>query len=509
MKVDTQILDSHEAKILVEADTTELNDAKQKAARKIARRVKIPGFRPGKAPYNVIERQVGEAAIIEDAVEMLAQELYPLAIDDAGIKPYGPGTLENIPSMDPPQFEFLVPLQAEVILGEYQSVKEPYSPPGVTDEEVDQALNQMRERFAVVEPVERAAEENDVVRIRLNGARNSPAEDEEPTLVSERTLPVIIEAEDADTTHEWPFPGFSRELIGLSANQDKQLAYTFTEESPYESLRGVEASFSVLVEQVSSRTLPELDDEFAQTASELGSLAELRKEMRGELEANSKSQYHQDYDESVIDQIIEQSTIKYPNQMVDRELEDMLHDLGHRLEQQGLDMEMYLKINQKTDEELREEMRPSAEARLKRSLVLFELSRAENIEVGEAEIQTETINTLNMLSRSLPENEMRKITGRDQIQNLVSNIMADMVVRKTIEHVRGLASDGASIEAVEPAEMVEEQDSTQPDEEGQSTDHVDSDTVDDQEMTETIAEIILETPAVPDPEPKMDDPTGS
>lgn len=508
MKVDTQILESHEAKILVEAESAELMDAKQKAARKIARRVKIPGFRPGKAPYNVIERQVGEATIIEDAVEMLAQDLYPRAIEDAGIKPYGPGTLENIVSIDPPQFEFLVPLQAEVKLGDYQAVREPYSSPEVSGDDIDRAIDQMRERFAVVEPVERAAAVGDVVRVHLSGTRNHPGDGEDNVLVNERTLPVIVEEEDADTTHEWPYPGFSRELLGLSSGDEKKLIYTFTEDSPYETLRGVEASFDVNVEQVSSRSLPELDDEFARTASEHGTLADLRIEIQKELEANAKNQYHQDYDEKVLNQIIEQSTLKYPAQMVDRELDDMLHDLGHRLEQQGLDLEMYLKMNQKSEDELREDMRSSAEERLKRSLVLFELSRAENIAVDEADVQSETINTLNMLSRSLPENEMRKLAGSNQIQNLVSNIMADMLVRKTIEHIRGIASDGLSIETALPA-TAEEPVSAEQSEVATSLENQTVETPDDENIGETVADIIPENSADENEETTTTDPSGS
>ena len=126
MKTETQNTDDHQVKILVEAEPDELENAKRKAARAIAKRVKIPGFRPGKAPYAVIEKQVGAGTILEDAIEILAQDLYPQAIEDAGIKPYGPGMLENISSVEPAKFEFLVPLQAKVNLHDYQEVRIPY-----------------------------------------------------------------------------------------------------------------------------------------------------------------------------------------------------------------------------------------------------------------------------------------------------------------------------------------------------------------------------------------------
>jgi trigger factor len=452
LKIETETLDNHQVKLVVEADPDQLEVAKRKAARQIAKRIKIPGFRPGKAPYNVIERQVGEEAILDDAIEQLAQDLYPQALDEAGIKPYGPGTLEKIPSTDPPQFEFMVPLQAEVELGDYQSIRIPYEPDDVSEDEIEQTLKNIQDQQAVVEQVERSAEESDLVRIVLSGERLDPEEGQDPSLIRERTLPVIIEPEDADTTSEWPFPGFSRELLGTSADGEKIIEHVFSDDSPYESLRGTKARFNIKVEQVSSRTLPDLDDEFAISVSDFDTIEEFNNEVREELEASHKESYNREYDEQVIQQIIDQSSLKYPPQMVDHELEHLIADLEGRLAQQGLDLDTYLKINQQTEEELKAEMRETAEARLRRSLVIFELARKEDIQVPENEVQTETINTLDALSRSIPQDELRKLTSRDQIQNLVSNIMTDMLVHKTIEHIRAIASDNKSL-AANPEEV--------------------------------------------------------
>lgn len=452
MKTETQNTDDHQVKILVEAEPDELDVAKRKAARAIAKRVKIPGFRPGKAPYAVIEKQVGAGAILEDAIEILAQDLYPQALEDSGVKPYGPGILENITSVEPPKFEFLVPLQAEVVLNDYQSIRLPYEREEVSQADVEAALDDLRGRHATVQTVERAAEESDLVRVQLSGERLEPDEDQETTLINERTLPVVIESADADTSSEWPFPGFSRELIGLKAGEEKNIEHTFAEDSPYESLRNVKAAFKVIVEQVSSRTLPEVDDEFALTVGEYESAEQLREEIKRELEESRLNAYNNDYDNQVIESIEKQAEVKYPPQMIDRELDEMLHDLEHRLSQQGLDLETYLKINRKSEDELREELRESAEQRLRRSLILFELARAEDIEVAEADVQNETVATLNAIGQSLPEKEMKKLTSKDQIQNLVSNIMADMLVRNTIEHIRAMASDNKSVITKEAAD---------------------------------------------------------
>lgn len=452
MKIEKQELENHQVKLIVEAEDQELDTAKRKAARAIAKRVKIPGFRPGKAPYNVIERQVGAGTILEDALELLAQDLYPQAIEDTGIKPYGPGSLESIASVDPPTFEFVVPLQAEIELGDYQVVKISYEPEEVTEDEVDSALKDLRDRHAVVEAVERQAGTGDLVRIQLSAERLDPEEGQDPILINQRELPVIIESEDEDSEHEWPFPGFSRELIGLESGGEKDLEHTFSDDSPYESLRGTKAKFHIQVEQVSARELPELDDDFAQTASEYETAEALRQAVQSELAESKLSTYNREYDDQVIDKILSEAQLQYPPQMVDRELEDMLHDLEHRLAQQGLDLETYLRINQKSEDDIRDDFREAAVNRLERSLILFELARSEDIEVSEQEIQAETIGTLNALSQSLSQEDMQRLTSQDQMQNLVSNIMADMLVRKTVRHMRALASDNKS----EPEEIVEE-----------------------------------------------------
>jgi trigger factor len=495
LKIETETLENHQVKLVVEADPDQLEGAKRKAARQIAKRIKIPGFRPGKAPYNVIERQVGEAAILEDAIEQLAQDLYPQALDEADIKPYGPGTLEGIPSTEPPKFEFVVPLQAEVELGDYKSIRIPYEPDEVSQDEIESTLKNIQEQQAVVEQVERSAEEGDLVRIVLSAERLDIEDDQDSALIRERSLPVIVEAVDEDATNEWPFPGFSRELLGMSADEEKVVEHVFSEDSPYESLRGTKARFNIKVEQVSSRTLPDLDDEFAISVSDFDTIDEFKQEVQEELEASHKNAYNREYDDQLIQQIIDSSTLKYPPQMVDHELEHLLEDFEQRLAQQGLDLDTYLKINQQSEDELKAELRESAESRLRRSLVLFELAKEEDIQVPENEVQTETISTLDTLSRSMPQDELKKLTSRDQIQNLVSNIMADMLVRKTIEHIRAISSDNKSLEVHQ-----EEFEEAEPEADSEIVSEADLETiipgVETPEDEETLQEEVVEAPIV-------------
>ncbi len=167
LNLEKEYLEDHQVKIKVIVDDDVFEGSKRKAARKIAKRTRIPGFRPGKAPYAVIARQVGEGAIIEEAVDIVVNDIYPKVVDEAEIEPFGPGTLEEISNLEPLELEFLIPLQAEVELGDYQSIRIDYEPKEIGDEDIDQVINNLRERQAIIEPVERAAEESDQVYIIL------------------------------------------------------------------------------------------------------------------------------------------------------------------------------------------------------------------------------------------------------------------------------------------------------------------------------------------------------
>jgi trigger factor len=226
LKIDTQPHENHQVKLTIEIDQQELEKAKRQAASKIAQRLKIPGFRPGKAPYQVVLRYVGDEEVKKEAIETIAEELYPKAIKEAGIQPYGVASLENIndSSDGPIVLDFNVPLEAETTLGNYLDIRVPYEISVITDQDVEKALQNLRENQAVVEPVDRPAQEGDRLQVLLSGIRKQVTPDQDATLINERSIPVVIEKVDADTSDEWPFPGFSHQLIDLSTDDEKQIA---------------------------------------------------------------------------------------------------------------------------------------------------------------------------------------------------------------------------------------------------------------------------------------------
>lgn len=493
MKIETEHLEDHQVKLTVEVDSDKLEVSKKKAAKKIAKRIKVPGFRPGKAPYQVIRRQVGDEALLEESLEILVQDIYPDIINEAEIEPYGPGNFENLVSLEPLTLEFIVPLMAEIELSDYHEIRFPYELPEITDEDVKTVEDDFRERQAVEETAERPVEVGDHVYFKVSAKRyEEEDETEEGNLIEERSSSVIVAKEDADTSLEWPFDGFSRELIGMSTGENKTLLYTFPEDSQFESLRDVTAEFAIEIEDIKARNLPELNDEFAQSLGEYENLEALEKDIRESLEQRSEETYNSEYDDQVIDEIVEGSTIKYPPQMLENEINNVIQQLESRLANQGLDMDIYLKTREMNENDLREETTPVAETRVKRSLVLLEIAKEEDIEVSEEELQEETERTLQSITQFMSEEDQKQFNQPTAMMNLAGNIYAELRMNRTLEYLRSVAK-GESESAVEEEESAEES-SKEGGEESQTDDlpvdeSPEAETVEAEEMAE--AEVVV------------------
>jgi len=440
LNLEKEYLEDHQVKITVTVDDDVFESSKRKAARMIAKRTRISGFRPGKAPYTVIARQVGEGVIIEEAIDLVVNDIYPEILDEAEIEPFGPGTLEEIKNLEPLELEFLIPLQAEVELGDYLSIRIDYEPQEIGDKDVDDVMNNLRERQAIIEPVERAAEESDQVYIILEAIRTGDDDDQDSKLIENRKLPIIIEAQDEEDSDGWPYPGFSRQLIGHKTGDELTLNYSFPVDAPYESLRDVEAEFHVEIEDVRGRSLPDFDDEFAKSVGEYETTAEFRAEIQSELEHQETQRYNNEYDNRVIEAIIADAKISYPPQMLERGIDNVINKLTSDLAQQNLDMDLYLKTRQQDMDGLREEVTPVAEERIQKSLTLIELSKAEDIQVEPDELQDATNQTLGQISQSFSDKDFRALMkDKGTTSNIVSNLMFDMVTARTSERIRNIA----------------------------------------------------------------------
>lgn len=443
MKVEQKALDDHQVRLTVEVEAEQLSVARRKAARQIAGRIKVPGFRPGKAPYNVIEKQVGPEAIQEEALDIVLDDIYPKLLEESGIDPWGAGTLEKVhEDKEPPVFEIRVPLSPTVELGNYQKVRIPFKEKPVTKKDIQGVIDNLREQQAVLKPVEREAQEGDMVYVQMSAERLKPDKDGETALIKERRYPVVVEAKAVDASNEWPYPGFSRALIGLKAGEEKQLSHTFSKDSEFEDLRGEAATFQIKVDEIKDRVLPEGNDEFAKSLGEYADLAALEADIKNSLTENYEQQSKDDYETSIVEKVVADSKIKFPPQMLDHEVEHYIEDLGPQLAQQGLDMDTYLKTRQITMQDLKDEVRPSVEERLKKSLTIMEVSRQEKIEVSEQAIQELVQARVQRLQELTSEEETRKALTGEALQGLVSRTMTEEVINRTLARLREIAQGG-------------------------------------------------------------------
>ena len=433
MKFEKTIQDDHQAQVVVEVEPDRLEAAKHRAARKLAERGKIPGFRPGKAPYEVIVRYYGDAAVYEQAVDLLVDEVYPDMLKEAEINPAAAGSLEKVDGTETPKFTFKVPLVPEVTLGDYSSVRLPYEFNAPGKDKLDEALEELRQMYASTETVERGAQEADYLLVDLKSEKES---------LTRGGFATIVRKEDRE--NEFPFPGFARQLVGLKAGETKTVTNTYSKDFSDDTLAGESVDIEVAIKTVRSVTLPPLDDEFAKTAGKYESLEALKDVLTKDIEARARTEYDDEYFTKLVDKIKEDTTIKYAQQSLDHEAEHVVDDLRQRLAQQGLDLETYYKMrNSDAVKFFEEEAKPVAKKRLERSLILDEVSRQEKIEVDNESLDQEFNNTL--VDLQMQGVNMNKIRGGKQGQQRVAEAVAmesanRLLTRRTLDRLKAIAT---------------------------------------------------------------------
>lgn len=444
MKIETEPREDHQVKVIAEFEPDTLEKYRHQAARKISQETKIPGFRPGKAPYNVVRRMYGEKAIEDQAVDLMLDEVYPEILKEAGLKPTYQGTLDEIVSLDPTRFSFIIPLNPEVALGNYHELHKDFTEPAVTEDEIDAFIKRLQTSYATAEPVERAAENTDLVAVKVTGTLTHPAEGEEAELIKETPFQVVV-GDTTEGTDTWPYPGFSKELVGMSANDEKDITYLYPEDSDMEKLRGKEIVFHVVVQSVKAMHTPELNDEFAQTLGNYENMDALRTVVRQQLEEGKRNEYERTYFNELVDQVISESTIKYPPQMLEEEEHQVLHSIEDDLSQQRMDLDTYLKmIETEKDAFIEKQVRPTAIRRLQRSLVLDQIARDEKISLEEGELQSAFNEAFQELQSTTDIQKMQKKISSERLSELLTYEAASRALnRRVMRRLKSIATGEA------------------------------------------------------------------
>ena len=432
MKIEKLVEEGHQAKLIVEVEPEKMDVYKRRAARKISERGKIAGFRPGKAPYQMVVQNYGEQAIIEQAVDLFIDAEYSNILKEADVNPGAAGALESIDSLEPPKMTFRVPLAPEVDLGDYLSIRMPYEWSAPAESEVDKAMEDLRQMYATTENVEREAQVGDYVLADVKS---------ETTELNRTGFAAFIRQEPRDT--EWPYNGFANELIGMKPGDVKTVKHTFPEEWEVEELKGKEAEIEVTVKTIRSVTLPELNDEFAKTVGAGETLEALREAVTKDVETRSKADYDDKFFVDLIEKIKEGAVFKYNEHSLEHEGEHVLEDLSQRISQQGMDLDTYFKLRNTTREQfVEEEVKPVAKKRLERSLILDEIVRREKLEVDNASLDAEFNNTLSALTmQGLDLNKVRGgKKGQQQLAQAVAMESANRVLtRSALDVLKSIA----------------------------------------------------------------------
>ena len=405
--------------IAVEVPSERVEQAAEKAFRRLVQKASIPGFRPGKAPRALYEREYGSNHIYEEAARDLVDEIYRKAVQDNDLHPLDSPDVElrHLGKGEPLVFEATVAVRPPVELGDYKAHGQSVQPKTVTDEEVEKVVAGMREHHAELRPVQRPAQSGDVLTVDVD------------VTLDGRELPPFGRNAHIEIGKEYAINGLSEGLIGASEGETRTLELDFPEDYQDADLRGKKGIFTVKVQQVSEKILPQLDDDFAKTVG-VEDIAALRRTVRGEL---AHAAFHEGRDEAAekaLRHAIDTAKLEVPDVLVDDELDHMVTDLKERLRQQGLSYEEFLLRAKKTEEEIRAEWRDAARRRAASMLVLDEIAKREDIGVTSEELAQELA--------SVPLDPQNPQAIRDP--RVLSALARSLRNRKVIDRLIGIDS---------------------------------------------------------------------
>jgi len=435
--------DLRQLTLTIEVDEDRVRKAMQKKARELSREVQLPGFRPGKAPYDVLVRRIGEETLRAEAVEDLVQPVFEEALEQEGIDLYARPSLENI-ELNPVSFKFTVPLSPTVVLGDYRTLRQDVEDVQVTDEALDEALEYVRMRHQVIEPVERAAEIGDVVTISGRGKFTAPkpaaegkeAATEGEMLFEEESLDILL-----DDKTLFPDTPFVENVVGMSVGDQKEFTFVFPD--PYEQdaeYTGREATFDVTVLTVKRRELPALDDELAKLEGKYETLDELRESLRNDLAKEAEAAVKEKTIDDMLHHLIEGATMVYPPAAVEAQIDDMLEDFKNRLTRSGWKYEDYLNLQGMTEENLRADFSENAEDQLRHQLALRQFILDEKLRVTAADVDTLIDERIARFDNPGLRDSMRNYYRSGQNFDLISS---EVLSNKAYERARAIFSGNA------------------------------------------------------------------
>lgn len=420
MKTNWELKENSKGQLKVEVDQKVWKDAQEKALDALVKNVEVEGFRKGHAPKKLAEKQVSEQAVLMDAIDLVANDVFAEAMAEHNLEPVAQPSMDvEKLSKDELVFIFSIVVKPEVTLGEYKGIEIEAEDITVSDEDIDHELGHLQENNAELVVVENGVVENgNTVVIDFEGFKDDVAF--EGGKGENYTLEIGSNSF---------IPGFEEALIGMKEGDEKDLELTFPDTYHVEELKGQDVIFKVKLHEVKVRELPELNDDFALLLDREGieTLDALREDIKNTLTKQREQAEEDRVNDLLISTVADNATVEIPEEMVEEELNQMFKEFEQRLAQQGLNFELYSQILNQTEEDIKEQMREDANKRVRSRLVLEKIAEVESLKVEAEDVETEYGNISEMYG--LPVDQIKQIITVEQLTY-------DILVRKAVELVQ-------------------------------------------------------------------------
>ena len=439
MKVTRESVTPIEVTLTIEMDSQDEDPFIDRSYRRSVGRMSIPGFRRGKAPRSIVESYVGRTALLQEALEFMIPETLDQVLRDEGLQAFVDPEIE-LNDLEPVSFKAVVPLEPVVDLGDYQSIRVEESPVEITDEQVDEIIQRLQQEAAPWEPADRAVQYGDLLNLNVQGTIDGDQ------VVDDEAVDYVPQEENV-----LPFPGFAQYLENMAEGESKDFTLTIPDDYPRPQFAGKDCEFHVEVLSVKEKILPELDDEFAKGVGEgFDTYDALLEHVRSRLTEESEVEAARELEMKSLDELVSLARVEASETLFRRELDSMQREREQMLQNQRLDMNTYLRFIGKTEEEFLDELRPNANDRLTRYLVMRKLSQVEEIEVSDEDLQSEIESRLETAGES--GEQLRRAFASEAVRdNVRSSMLNQKIISRLVEIVRaGSGSDsGDSTEAAD------------------------------------------------------------
>jgi trigger factor len=411
-----------QVELVIPISPEEMREAEDRAFRRLAKKAKLPGFRPVKVPRKVFEQAYGSAVISSEAMEDVVPAVYAKAVREHDIEPIDRPKMELLPEEEgqPTRVKAVVDVRPEIALGQYKGLSVESDPVNVTDEDVDRAVNALARDRATLVPAEREARLGDVVTIDYEGKIDGVAF-EGGTAKGQQT----------ELNEDRFIPGFATGIAGMKAGETKDVEAKFPDDYQQTDLAGKTAVFTIALHEVKELELPKIDDEFAKAVSDNQTLEDLKADIRRRLQNVAESRRRRDLGNKLVEKLVASHDFPLPEVLIDREVENMTGDAAGMAARMGMSYEDYLKATGKNEDELRKDYRPDAERRVKATLILESIAKAENIQATPADIQSELQGLAQQYGQ--PVDRIRQALGNN-VLSLMDGIVRNKTVDFLIDH---------------------------------------------------------------------------